>query len=926
VVKPLLETKWHVPARRPGAVPRPRLSERLGRGARSRLALVCAPAGFGKTTLLTQWLAEIADRASGGVPAVAWVSLDERDNDPATFWTYVITALQNAAGGTGGSGGTGGTIGAAALGLLQPSQPPPEAALATLLNDLQGLGDDVVLVLDDYHVIDSRDIHEALSYVVDHLPPHVHLVLATRADPPLPLSRLRARGELVEVRSADLRFTHDEAADYLAGPMGLTLTPADVATLADRTEGWAAALQLAGLSLQDRDDPSALVARFAGDDRFIVDYLADEVLARQGDDVREFLLVTSVLERFNGPLCDALTGRSGGAARLVELERAGLFLVPLDDRRQWWRYHHLFADVLRAHLSEQHPDLPPELHRRAAAWLAVNGDAAEAVRHALAGGDFPHAADLMELSMPRMQRERREPELAQWVRALPDELLQRRPVLAMAFVGALAQASDFETLDKRLTAIERSVRGEGDAWPDRPPPDLVVVDDAGFRALPASVETYRAALALARADLDGTVAHARVALSLAPPDADLIRAAAGALGGLASWTAGDLAGAYAAYTESVAGLAGVGFVADVLGCSITLGDIRRTQGALGDALRIYREALDLAASATDAVAPRGTADMHVGIAGVLLERDELAAAAEQLAVCEHLGEYNGLPQNPYRWRIVAARLRQAEGDSGGALALLDEADRVYNGDYSPNVQPVPAVRARLRLRRGELNHAGEWAGRHGLSAEDELSYLREYEHVTLARLLLARHHVEGDAAALAQATALLERLLAAAEAGERGGSVIEILALQSLARQALGDVPAAVETLRRAVALAQPESYVRIFAEEGPPMAALLETLARQEPGSGYLRRLVNATSRLGHPIPTQRGGLIEPLSDRELDVLRLLASDLDGPDIARRLHVSLNTMRTHSRNIFRKLQVNNRRAAVRQAARLDLLGTRREG
>jgi LuxR family transcriptional regulator, maltose regulon positive regulatory protein len=915
VVKPLLETKWHVPGRRGGAVVRPRLSERLGRGVRSRLSLVCAPAGFGKTTLLTQWLEEIGEHAPGSGPAVAWVSLDERDNDPATFWTYVITALQNAA---------GGTVGTAALGLLQPLQPTPEAALAILLNDLQAVNHDVVLVLDDYHVIDSRAIHEDLTYALDHLPPHVHLVLATRSDPPLSLSRLRARGELLEVRSADLRFTHDEAADYLAGTMGLTLTATDIATLADRTEGWAAALQLAGLSLQDRDDASAAVARFAGDDRFIVDYLADEVLARQREDVREFLLATSVLERFNGPLCDAVTATSGGAARLVELERAGLFLVPLDDRRQWWRYHHLFADVLRAHLSEQHPQRSPELHRRAAGWLQHNGDVADAVRHALAGGDFSLAADLMELSMPTMQRERREPELAQWVRALPDEVLELRPVLAVAFVGALAQASEFATLDERLTAIENSVRGDGDAWPDQPPPGLVVVDDAGYRALPAAVDTYRAALALTRGDLAGTVAHARAALSLAPPDADLIRAAAGALGGLASWTAGDLAGAYAAYTESVAGLAGVGFMADVLGCSITLGDIQRTQGRLGDALRIYRQALELSTTAAGAAPLRGSADMHVGIAGVLLERDDLAGAAEQLAVCERLGEYNWLPQNAYRSRIVAARLRQTEGDLDGALALLDEANRVYNGDYSPNVQPVPAVRARLRLKRGERNHAGEWAREQGLAADDELSYLREYEHITLARLLLAQL-AGGDDGALAQATALLERLLTAAEDGGRGGSVIELLVLKSLARQAFGDVHEAVETLRRAVTLAEPEAYVRVFADEGPSMAGLLKALARQEPGSGYLRRLVTAAQRGGHTVPAQRGGLIEPLSERELDVLRLLATDLDGPDIARRLHVSLNTMRTHSRNIFRKLQVNNRRAAVRQAADLDLLGTRRE-
>jgi LuxR family maltose regulon positive regulatory protein len=916
VVKPLLESKWHVPGRRPGAVTRARLSQRLARGAQSRLSLVCAPAGFGKTTLLAQWLAEAIDRAPADAPAVAWVSLDERDNDPATFWTYVITALQNA---VRNRGSAGSTTGAAALGLLQPLQPPPEEALATLLNDLQALRHEVVLVLDDYHVIDSGEIHQGLVHVLDHLPAHVHLVLASRADPPLPLSRLRARGELVEVRSADLRFTPDEAAAYLGGAMGLTLSPDDIATLADRTEGWAAALQLAGLSLQDRDDPGAVVARFAGDDRFIVDYLADEVLSLQSDEVRDFLLATSILERFSGPLCDAVTGRSGAAAQLVDLERAGLFLVPLDDRRQWWRYHHLFADVLRSHLSEQFPQRPQELHRRAAGWLAANGDVAEAVRHALAGGDLAHAADLMELSMPAMQRERREPELAVWVRALPDELLQQRPVLALAFVGALAQASEFETLDERLTVIERAVRGENEAWPHEPPAGLIVIDDAGFRAVPAGIETYRAGLALAHGDVAGTIAHSRAALSLAPPEADLIRAAAGALGGLASWTAGDLSSAYAAYAESVAGLAGVGFVADVLGCTITLGDIHRTQGRLREALAVYRDALELAASSTDAGPMRGSADMHVGIAGVLLERDDLGGAAEELAICERLGEYNGLPQNPYRRRVVASRLREAEGDSDAALALLDEADRVYNGDFSPNVQPVPALRTRVRLRCGDLERAEGWALECGVCADDELSYLREYEHLTLARLLLARHQAGADPAAWTQATQLLTRLLTATLEGGRRGTAIEVFVLQALSHQAGGDLPNAVAALRRAVELAESEGYVRVFAEEGPPMAALLKSLARQDSHSVYVRRLLAAAQR-GRHIPAQRSGLIEPLSERELDVLRLLATDLDGPDIARRLHVSLNTMRTHSRNIFRKLEVNNRRAAVSKAIELELL------
>lgn len=402
----------------------------------------------------------------------------------------------------------------------------------------------------------------------------------------------------------------------------------------------------------------------------------------------------------------------------------------------------------------------------------------------------------------------------------------------------------------------------------------------------------------------------------------MVRAAAGALAGLASWALGDLATAHAAYTESAAGLGRAGHMADVLGVSIALGDLCRTQGRLRDALRTYEEALD--ATAHSGGSPlRGTADMHTGIAGVLLERDDPEGAGDRLARVHELGEYNGLPQNAYRWRVVAAALKEAEGDLDAALNLLDEADRLYNGDYSPNVRPVPATRARLRIRRGELDQAEAWVKARGLAPGDELTYLREYEHVTLARVLLARHADDGDAAALANATSLLGRLETAASAGERAGTLIEVLVLSALARQAAGDSESAGEALRRAIEIGQPEGYVRTFADEGAPMAALLKSLAKKDADratTAYVRRLLAATTRTPKPVTAEQGGLIEPLSERELDVLRLLASDLVGPDIARTLHVSLNTLRTHTRNIFRKLGVNSRRAAVRQATELGLL------
>lgn len=904
MVGPLLDSKCRVPSRRPGAVVRPRLTERISGVTSKALTLLSAPAGFGKTTLLTEWLATLP----AGGPAIAWLSLDERDNDPALFWTYVVSALRVALD----------QVGAGALTLLEPSA-STEVDLAALLNDLDGLSDDLVLVLDDYHLIEAPDVHQGMALLVEHQPPRLHLVLATRADPALALSRLRARGDLLELRAADLRFTADESAAYLNGPMGLALTSPEVAALDGRTEGWIAALQLAALSMQGRDDVSAFISGFAGDDRYIVDYLVEEVLARQPVEVRDFLLKTSLLERLSGPLCDAVTGRSNGKATLVALERANLFLVPLDDRRRWFRYHHLFADVLQAHLLDEHADEVLDLHLRASSWFEGNGETSPAIDHALAGADHPRAAQLMELAMPMMQRERREAELRRWVGSLPEEVVRRRPVLGIAFVGALAQAGEFDTVAARLSDIEGSLCPDGGSWPEQPPEGLVVVDEVAFRSLPAGIDLYRAALALTRGDLDGTVTHARRAMSLTPPNDDLIRAAAGALAGLASWTIGDLAVAHDAYTESVAGLRRAGFTADVLGCCVTLGDICRTQGRLDDAMRTYTGALELAQPKQGTAPLRGTADMHVGMAELLVDRDDLPAAASHLASSEQLGEHNGLPQNPYRRRLVMARLRAAAGDLDGALALVDEADRVYNGDYSPNVRPVPAVRARLQVRRGELGPAGAWARERQLSAADEPTYLREFEHIALARLLLARHHAERDDAVLHEATGLLERLLAAAEEGGRAGSALEVLVLLALAGQARGDLQSALSALQQAVTLAEPHGFVRLFADEGQPMAALLKVLTKQGSASPYLRRLLAATSRTGEPAPAA-GHLVEPLSERELDVLRMLGSDLDGPDIARELRVSLNTLRSHTRNIYAKLGVTSRRGAVRQGRELDLI------
>ncbi len=909
---PLLETKLFVPQLRRGLVARPRLIGRLGRGVESKLTLISAPAGFGKTTLLAEWLAA----APTGERSVAWLSLDPSDNEAGSFWSYLIAALQTATPG----------IGRGALSLLQTAQTLPiETVLATLLNELGALSSDVVLVLNDYHVVDAHDIAAGMAFLLEHLPPRIRLVITTRADPALPLARLRARGELVEIRAADLRFTPDEAAAYLNDAMGLGLAAVDVAALEARTEGWIAALQLAALSIQGRDDVAGFIAGFAGDDRYIVDYLVEEVLQRQPEEIRSFLLDTSILDRLCGPLCDAVTGQAAGAAMLEALDRGNLFLVPLDDRRRWYRYHQLFADVLRAHLVKERPERVPDLCRRACDWYEEYGDRAEAIRYALAAEDLSRAADLVELAIPETVRNRREIALRHWLEALPDELLRVRPVLSNAYAGSLLVRGEVEGVEVRLRDAERwlDVTGEATDEPGERAGSMVVVDEAAFRRLPGSLAVHRAGQARILGDVAGTVAHARRALDLVADDDHLSRGGASALLALAAWTGGDLEVASDSYAAGMPSLEKAGHLSDVIGCALAVADIRLAQGRLHDALRMYEQGLELATGRGGPVL-RGAADMHVGMSLLSRERDDLPAASQHLRASNELGEDNGLPQNPYRSRVAAALIRQTEGDLDGALALLDEAERVYVGDFSPDVRPVAALKARLWIAQGRIAEALGWARERGVSAADDLSYLREFEHITLARVLLARSTQDGVDRSLQEAMALLERLRQAVEAGGRAGSLVEILVLQSLALQGRRELSSAVRTLERALTLAEPEGYVRIFVDEGPSMADLLREAAKRRIAPTYVRRLLAA---FGDPVGSARvrQSLIEPLSERELEVLRLLATDLDGPAIAAALVVSLNTVRTHTKNIYAKLGVNSRRAAVRRAAELDLLTRTRQ-
>jgi LuxR family maltose regulon positive regulatory protein len=789
-------------------VARPRLHARLDRGAESKLTLISATAGFGKTTLLADWLAS----PRPGERLAAWLSLEESDGQPASFWTYVINALQTVVP----------DVGTGAVALLQSGQPLIEAVLATLLNELAVVPHDIDLVLDDYHLVDGPGVQAGMGFLLEHLPPQVHLVVCTRADPALRLARLRTRGELVEVRAADLRFTRDEVAAYLTEVIGLDLGVDDIAALDERTEGWIAALQLAGLSMQGRDD----IAGFTGDDRYVVDYLVEEVLQRQPDLVRSFLLRTSVLQRLSGPLCDVVTGQPGGKAMLEALDRANLFVIPLDGHRRWYRYHHLFADVLHAHLIDEHPGDVRDLHLRASQWYERNDEPSSAVRHALAARDVERAADLVELAIPALRRTRQEATIRGWLDAIPDEMVRVRPVLAVGFVGAMMAGGEFDGVEARLRDAERCLQQATGNGPRARPGSMVVVDEPELARLPAAIEMYRAGLALTRGDLPATTRHATRAIERAPDDDHLGRAGASALSGLASWTSGDVEAAHRAYSACVDGLLRAGHVADVLGCSIAMGDMRIVQGRLGDAQRTYERALRLAADHAGTVL-RGTADMHVGLSQIACARNDLQAATAHVLRGQELGDQAGLPQNRYRWRVAMARIKDAEGDLDGALDLFAEAQRVYTGDYSPNVRPVPAQRARVLAAHGRWRDALDWARNQGLSGDDELSYLREFEHITLATALVARYTSERVELPIREAAQLLERLLTVAEEGMRTGSVLEILVLQALTRHARGDVRGAVAAVERALTLAEPEGYVRLFAQHGQPMAALLRTVGK---------------------------------------------------------------------------------------------------
>jgi LuxR family maltose regulon positive regulatory protein len=898
----LLLTKLYVPPPRSKVVLRPRLIERLNEGlsASRKLTLISAPAGFGKSTLVSEWL------ATCGHP-VAWLSLDEGDNDPTRFLTYLIAALQTVAPETGKS----------VLAIFESLQPPPtETILISLLNEITAIPDDFILVLDDYHVIDSKPVDEALTFLLEHLPPQMHLVITTREDPALPLARLRARSQLTELRAADLRFTPAEAAEFLNQVMSLNLSAEDITALETRTEGWIAGLQLAALSMQGHADTAGFIKSFTGSHRYVLDYLVEEVLKHQSEQSRGFLLQTAVLDKLCVSLCNAVNERDDGKEMLDVLERSNLFLIPLDDQRQWYRYHHLFAEVLQAHLMEAQPDHVSTLHRRASEWYEQNGLRSDAIHHALAAKDFDRAAGLIELAWSAMDLNYQSSLWLGWAKALPDVLIRAWPVLSVGYAWALLDSGELEASETWLVDAERCL--------DMPKDKMFVVDKEQFRSLPASIATARAFRSLALGDIPGTIKYARQALELTPKDDQTRYLQASLLLVLAQYTSGDLEEVERSLADIHTNLRKTGEIFTLISITFLLADIRVALGRLHEAESSYQQTLRLA-TGQGVPMPLGTADLYRGLGELSIEWGDLEAATQHLLTSQKLGEQTMLTNWPHRLCVSRARLKEAQGDLDGALALLNEAERVYIRGPLPDVRPVAALKARIWLKQGRLANTLGWVREQGLSVNDDIRYTREFEHITFARVLIATGKGDRAAGSLEEATRLLGRLLQAAETSGRMGSVIQIRLVLALAFQNQDNLPQALAQLERALALAEPKGYVRIFVDEGDAMRLLIEKQSRNRdhPLNGYSNKLLAAfTQSVAVPksaIIHQISDMIDPLSERELEVLKLLRTELSGPEIAKQMIVSLNTLRTHTKSIFNKLGVNNRRAAIRHAEELHL-------
>ena len=903
---PILATKLYIPPLRPKVILRLRLIEQLNNGLHRKLTLISAPAGFGKTTLVVDWVQNLRLTR---VNQIAWLSLDESDNNLTRFLTYFIAALNQIEAKEIPFGNT-------VLGLLQSPQPPPlNTLLISLINEIATIPDKIIFILDDYHLIEDQSIHDALSFFVDNMPPQIHLVIATREDPFLSLARLRAHSQLTELRAADLRFTSAEAADFLNEAMGLALSVEDITALERRTEGWIVGLQLAAISLQGHADTSSLIQSFTGSHRLVLDYLIEDVLNQQPANIQNFLLQTAVLKQLTASLCDAATGQEDSQAILEMLDRANLFIIPLDNERQWYRYHHLFAGMLQTRLKAQQPDQIPSLHRRASEWFEQEGKSSDAIRHALAAQDYERAADLAELAWPAWSESIESLTWLGWVMALPDELVRRRPVLSVAYAQALLNVGQLEAAKAKLRDVERCLEQlEGSTQA------MIVVDDTQFQVLPATLATTRAYYAQAIGNVDDAIKYVNQALDLLPKDDYYNRAAVTGLLGLAYWASGDVESAYEIFSKYL-----FQNVPDLIKGTFVLADMKMTLGQLHEAKRTCEHGLRLA-KAYDEPNPVGTEDIYSCISEIHREQGDLETAVQDLQTCKNLGEHIELPDWQHRWCIAQSRLEASLGNLDSALNFLDEASRVYVRTPVPETHPIAAMKARLWIKQGWLTEALTWVRDRGLSVDDNLSYMRDFEHITFAKLLVAQHKQDQLDESIHDAIGLLERLLKTAEADGRMGSVIEILVVQALAFEAQGNISAALVSLERALMLAEPEGYCRLFIDEGPPMARLLREALSRGIAPNYVRHLLAAfpddAPQKAKPSDFQLldSELIDPLSERELEILQLIAEGLTNPEIAAELYLSLNTVKVHTRNIYSKLDTHSRTQTVARARDLQIL------
>lgn len=908
MVSQILTTKLYIPLLKTGVVLRPRLIEILNKGLYSKLILVSASAGFGKTMLLSEWITQSKISA-------AWLSLDEEHRDFTQFFTYIVAALQTISE----------DIGNGVSDLLQSSkQPPMESVLTILINEIDKVKTNFILVLDDYHLIDNKTIDTAITFLLKHQPPQMTLVIATREDPNLPLARLRGRSQMTELRVIDLRFTSSETAEFLNGTMSQNLPEKEIMLLAARTEGWITGLQLAAVSMEGRNNISGFIKSFTGSHRFVLDYLVEEVLNQQSESIQIFLLHTSILDRLCGPLCDALLldNTASGKKTLEYLEHANLLLIPLDDNRIWYRYHHLFSDVLQAHLLEKQPSHLKVLHLRASMWYEQKDLPSDAIRHALAAEDYERAANLAELAWPAMSVSFQSITWLGWLNTLPDELVKVRPVLSLGYAWALLNSGKLEAADIRLQDVERCLEtvNDGSDKIENAADTMVIADGGQFKSLPISLATARAYHAQAVNNPARTVKYARQAITLLPEEEVVQRSTVNALLGLALWASGDLTTAFSTFLDGLTGMPPLGMITG----TFVLADLKITLGNLHEAVSIYKNSLKLAMDQGDPK-PIGTEDLYIGISGLHREQGHLTSAAQDLLTARELGEQIELPDWQYRWYTAQARLLETNGDLDGALHMLDEAERVFVRTPLPVVHPIEALKARVWLKQGRINDALNWVHTFDLTINDELSFLKEFEHITLIRLLITLHRENPADHSIEQALQLAERLLQAAEEGERKGSTIEILVLKALAHDALGSTSHALNSLQQAMELAEPEDYVHIFVDEGPPMALLLNKAASHGIMPGYSKRLLaqfedeeKKNREKSFLFPDQP--ISERLSQRELEVLHLIADGLSNREIGEKLFIALDTVKGHNRRIFGKLDVVKRAQAIKKARSLNIL------